>query len=65
MVRCICCGAQLDRRGWCVYCDVTLSSPPHPCLRSLEIVGDEDRCEPGFPGLARDHEIDLRADRPR
>jgi hypothetical protein len=49
----------------CIYCDVTLSSPPHACLRSLEIVGDEDGCEPGFPALARDHEIDLWANRPQ
>ncbi len=60
MANCACCGAQLDDRGSCVFCDVTLSSPPHACLRTLEVVTDEHGCPPAFDGLPGDHETEWR-----
>ena len=61
MTRCVCCGTSLDGRGACVFCDVTLSSPPHVCLRWLELIPDEDGCEPAFHALNVDHETTWQA----
>ena len=41
MGRCRCCGTTLDGRGGCLICDATLSSPPHACLRWLDVITDE------------------------
>lgn len=54
--RCDCCDLPLAD-GDCALCDAArLVSPPHPCLRRGELIGDEDGCEPAFPPLAPDHE---------
>ena len=62
MSRCVCCGMWLAGRGECTFCDAVLSSPPHVCLRWLELVPDEHGCEPGFGVVAMDHETAWRLD---
>jgi hypothetical protein len=44
-------------------CDVTLSSPPHACLRWLAVIGGEHGCPPAFTRLGDDHETAWRLDR--
>ena len=58
-----CCGTPLSQNGSCILCDVTLSSPPHVCLRWLTIIGDEDGCASTFHRLDEDHETMWRLDR--
>jgi len=60
----MCCDEQLDARGSCVFCDATLSSPPHVCLRSLTVISDEHGCAPAFEALAHDHETEWRVIQP-
>ena len=63
MTACICCGMSLSTAGSCPTCDVTMSSPPHVCLRWLTVIGDEDGCLPVFNRLDEDHETMWRLDR--
>ena len=56
---CWCCAGPLMLNGQCPICDrAGLMSPPHVCLRTARVIGDEhgDECEPGFPTLPPDHE---------
>jgi hypothetical protein len=47
----------------CIQCDVTMSGPPHVCLRWLTLIGDEGGWTPAFAGLDEDHETSWRLDR--
>jgi hypothetical protein len=60
---CSCCGTVLTASGACYLCDVTMSNPPHVCLRWLAIIGDEDGCTPTFMKVHDDHETAWRLDR--
>jgi hypothetical protein len=62
LIRCACCDTPLEPKGSCALCDVTLSSPPHDCLRWQAVIGDEDGCEPKFMPLTQDHELIGRID---
>ncbi len=62
MTSCTCCATRLLASGSCPVCDVTMSSPPHVCLRRSEVIGDEDGCAPSFPSLGIDHETAWRLD---
>lgn len=62
-MRCECCGSVLVQNGTCNLCDVTMSSPPHVCLRWLSVIGDEHGCTPTFQRLDEDHETSWRLDR--
>ena len=57
---CVCCGSVLAASGSCLICDATMSSPPHVCLRWLEITTDEHGCPPEFGVIQLDHETAWR-----
>jgi hypothetical protein len=48
--------------GFCPICDARMSSPPHVCLRWLEVIGDERGSAPHFAQLPVDHETNWRLD---
>ena len=61
--RCWCCGSTLVTGGSCPICDRPgATSPPHVCLRSGQIFGDEHSRE-GLDGIVAHDCLDLARDR--
>lgn len=63
--RCWCCASLLTTKGACPICDMAgMMSPPHICLRSGRVIGDEDDCAADLDAVAPDHETALRGQGP-